>query len=127
MPAQASGFSRSFVRSPSFAPRFLTNNQINLVIQPIQAANQALDRKLAHAAINKLGHVRLLQSEQGGGLGLGQLAAFDDLVDFTNEFGLEKLLLRIGEPENGKDIPLLMVTLLIFIPHAASVTARISR
>jgi len=41
----------------SRTPRFLTNNQIDLVIQPIQAANQAanqtLDRKLSYSSSNK--------------------------------------------------------------------------
>jgi hypothetical protein len=62
----------------SRTPRFLTNNQIDLVIQPIQAANQAanqtLDRKLSYWSSNKCRYIRLLQPEQCGGLGLGEPA-----------------------------------------------------
>src|ERR1700758_2071188 len=80
------------------------DNQIDLVIQPIQAPNQTLYRKLAHAPSNKRRYVRLLQTKHRSSLGLRQLASLDDLADFANELCLEKLFFRIGKAKIGKDI-----------------------
>jgi hypothetical protein len=91
-------------RPRSSAARLVAHNDIYLVVQSVQAANQTIDREFADATGDKRRNIRLLETEHGSRLGLGKLPAFENSADFANKLGLEKLSFRIGKPKVGKDI-----------------------
>jgi hypothetical protein len=82
----------------------VAHNDIYLVVQPVQAPHQSIDREFTNATGDQRGNVRLLEAEQDRSPCLGKLPAFENTADFANELGLEKLFFRIGKPEIGKNI-----------------------
>ena len=77
---------------------------VHLVIQPIEAANQAVQRELSDTAGNNGRHVGLLEAKQDRRLGLGELAAFDDRTNFPDQLCLEQLFFGIGKAKVSENI-----------------------
>ena len=76
----------------------------DIPIEAAHAAQQAFERELVYPAGDQGGYIRLLQSEQVSGLGLGQLAALEDVADFTDELRFQQLFLGPLETEVGENV-----------------------
>ena len=62
-----------------------THDDLNIVIQPYQEAEQPFNRELPELAAQHLGYIRLTDAEQRGSLGLFHAALFHDGVDFIDQ------------------------------------------
>jgi len=92
-------------RRRSSTTRLVAHDEVDLVVQPIQASDQTIDRELSDATGDKRRHIRLLQSKFGGSLGLGQLPAFENPSS------------GFSKPRSANTLPRLAVTFLsLLIP-----------
>ena len=90
----------------------MAHNDVDLVVQPMQAPHQTIDREFSDAAGDKRGNIRLLETEHDRSFGLGQLSALENAADFANELGLENSSSGLANPRSAKTLPLLAVDFL---------------
>ena len=57
------------------------DSDLNVAAEIVEKAHQAIGREAVESAIDDAGYFGLIQPEQIGGLGLGQLASLDGLAD----------------------------------------------
>jgi len=80
------------------------NGDLNVLAQGHEKVHQAFNGEGPRLAAHEARDVRLLNTQNFTGLGLGEAAFFDEAINFQGEAGFELLALGIGKAEIGKDI-----------------------
>jgi hypothetical protein len=81
------------------------HDDLHILIERNEEAQQALNGKLPEFATQHLGDVGLFDPEKIGGLNLFQAANFHDLIDLENELRLYQVRFGIRHADILEDIP----------------------
>jgi hypothetical protein len=107
---------RSVVSSPVWL-----HDDLDILIERHEEAQQPLNRKLSEFAAQHLGDVRLFDAEKISSFDLFQTTISDDCVDFENELRLDQVLLGIWQADLLKYVraPVEHIPArgLVFLPH----------
>lgn len=85
-------------------PAFWPDHDRHLPVEPMYAAQQPFQRELVQPASQQRGHIRLLETEKFGCLGLGELAVLENVANLADQLRLQFLFLGIIETEVGEDV-----------------------
>jgi hypothetical protein len=73
------------------------DDDVHILIEGYEEAEQALDGELAEVATKHLGNIGLTDAEQGGGIDLLEAAMFQDVSDPDNQFGFDQVFLGVRQ------------------------------
>ena len=93
-------------------------DDLDILIEGYEEAQQALDGKLAEVSAEHLGNIRLGDSEQRGGFSLLQMVLFEDGIDFEDKLRLDEMLFGVRKSEIFEDVT--ATHLVSFPAHASS-------
>ena len=80
------------------------HDDLHVAAECVQEPKQPVDRETRELATHQGRDLGLVDTEDDGGLGLGQLSFGDHVSDSLNQLGLGQALLGVGNFEVGKDI-----------------------
>jgi hypothetical protein len=87
------------------SPTVWLDDNLHVVIEPNEKTQQALDGKLPELPTQHLRDIRLLDTEQLGGLSLFKSAAFHYAVNLEHKLSLDQMLFRMRNAEILEYVP----------------------
>lgn len=100
-PGDSGGFDR---QSAPPAPLGLADHDLHVPAERHQETQQPLDGAVAEMGPQQARHVGLGEAEQVRGLGLGQPASANDLVDPGHDLRLQEVGIGVGAAEAGEHV-----------------------
>ena len=83
---------------------FLLDANLDVPVEADEEQQQAFEGKAGETPVHDGRDLGLIELEQLGGFGLGQVALADNLGDLARQGRLDQTLLRFGQTEIGKDV-----------------------
>jgi hypothetical protein len=81
------------------------DRDFHVLTKRCQKTHQAFVGKVFQAAVEESGNLGLIDLHECCGGYLGQTLSLDDLTDTARKLSLRQLLLGLGEPKIGENIP----------------------
>ena len=80
------------------------NDDVHVLAERGEAAEQPVAGETGQPSVHQRGDFRLIEPDQPGGLGLGEVPTFDRVADVDGKLGLRQFLLRFGDSEISEHI-----------------------